>query len=268
VLGAGEELGGRRPLHDRAQVHHRDLVAQVSHDAEVVGDEDHRQAERHAEVEQELEDLRLDRDVQGGQGLVRDEQLGLHRQRAGDADPLALSPGELAGVLVGIRRAEAHLHQELVHAPAPCRRRPDAVNVEHLPEHRAYPLAGIQRRIRILKHDLHPLPVWRELGLGEPHEVDAVEQHRPAIGRVKAQQTAAQRALAASRLSHQAERLPPRKHERHAIDGANVLRRSAQGDIQQGVGQREVLDEVPHVQERRRAPGLPRWRSHPHTCPR
>ncbi len=56
----------------------------VLDDGEVVGDEQHRQAEAVLQVGQQVDDLRLDRDVERRHGLVGDDELGLHRQRPGD----------------------------------------------------------------------------------------------------------------------------------------------------------------------------------------
>ena len=60
------------------------------------------------------DDLRLDRHVERGDRLVGDDQLRVHRQRAGDADTLALASGELVRVAVVMffgkpdRREQAH----------------------------------------------------------------------------------------------------------------------------------------------------------------
>ena len=70
------QLVGGRQLDDLPEVHHRDAVAHVTHDAEVMGDEDDRQPEVALKVAQQVDDLRLDRDVQRGDGLVGDDQLG------------------------------------------------------------------------------------------------------------------------------------------------------------------------------------------------
>ena len=52
-----------------------------------------------AQLVEELEDLGLDRHVEGGRRLVGDEQLGLAGERHGDHDPLAHAARELVGVL-------------------------------------------------------------------------------------------------------------------------------------------------------------------------
>jgi len=77
-------------LADLPQEHHADPVGDVLHDAEVVGDEQVCQAQLFLEVGQQVEDLRLDRDVQGGDGLVAHDESGVEREGAGDSDPLPL----------------------------------------------------------------------------------------------------------------------------------------------------------------------------------
>ena len=68
------ELLGRRELDDLAEVHHRDAVGDVAHDAEVVRDEDVGQRELVLQVVEQVHDLRLDRDVERRDGLVGDDQ--------------------------------------------------------------------------------------------------------------------------------------------------------------------------------------------------
>ena len=113
------ELVGVGQLDDLAEVHHRDAVAHVAHDREVVGDEDQRQAEVALEVAQQVEDLRLDRHVERGDRLVGDDQLRLERERARDADALALAAGELVRVAVVVLGVEPdRVHQLLDRALA------------------------------------------------------------------------------------------------------------------------------------------------------
>ena len=67
----------------------------MPHDVQVVRDEDVGQPELVLEVLEQVEDLRLDGHVERGHRLVADDQLRIHGQRPGDADPLALPAGEL-----------------------------------------------------------------------------------------------------------------------------------------------------------------------------
>ena len=89
------ELRVLRELDDAAEVHDGDPVADVAHHGEVVGDEQVGEAELPLQLLQEVDDLRADGDVEGADGLVADDEVGLHRQRPGDADALALAAAEL-----------------------------------------------------------------------------------------------------------------------------------------------------------------------------
>ena len=71
-------------------------------DAEVVRDEHVRQLELVLQVVEQVDDLRLDRDVERRDRLVGDDQLRVQRERAGDADPLALAARELVRVAVDV----------------------------------------------------------------------------------------------------------------------------------------------------------------------
>ena len=64
VLRLGVEVVPRSDLHGVTEVHDHDAVGDVAHDVQVVGDEDVRQPERALEVLEQVEDLRLDRDVE------------------------------------------------------------------------------------------------------------------------------------------------------------------------------------------------------------
>ena len=82
-----------------------------------------RQAELPLQVLQQVDDLRLDRDVERGDRLVADDQVGLGGQSAGDADALALAAGELVRPAVdGVARQPHLVHQRAQRAPRVRRR--------------------------------------------------------------------------------------------------------------------------------------------------
>ena len=95
MVRAREHLVGRRLFDDAAEIHDRDAVGEVLDDAEIMADEQVGEVELVAQVHEQVEDLRLDRHVERRDGFVADQNLGLHRERAGDADALALAAGEL-----------------------------------------------------------------------------------------------------------------------------------------------------------------------------
>jgi hypothetical protein len=108
VSAFGQDLRRRPGLHDLAPVHHRDAVGHAGDHGEVVGDEEQRHVLLRHEVLQEIEDLRLRGDVEGGRGLVRDQEARVQRDGGGDADALTLAAGELVRVGVEADMFEAH----------------------------------------------------------------------------------------------------------------------------------------------------------------
>ena len=68
------------------------------YDAEVVTDEEVRQVELLAEFLHQVEYLRLDGDVEGGDRFVRDHQSWVHNECASNADSLPLPPAKRMGV--------------------------------------------------------------------------------------------------------------------------------------------------------------------------
>ena len=99
----------------RPGAHHRDAVGDVIDHREVVRDEQIGEPELFLQINQQVEDLRLDRNVERRDRLVADQQIGPQRQGAGDADALALSAGEAVRITVddGARRDRRA-------SPAPC----------------------------------------------------------------------------------------------------------------------------------------------------
>ena len=78
-------------LHHRAEVEDGESVAEVLGDREVVDDEEVGEPEPFLQAAQEVQHLCLDRDVERGDGLVQEDQLGAENERAGDGDPLTLT---------------------------------------------------------------------------------------------------------------------------------------------------------------------------------
>ena len=95
-----EQLLAVPDFHHVPEIHHRDPITDVADDREVVGDEQVREPELVLKVLQEVQDLRLDGDVERAHGLVEHHELGFEGERARDPDALALSARELMGVAV------------------------------------------------------------------------------------------------------------------------------------------------------------------------
>src|SRR5262249_58774202 len=91
-------------LDDAPEIHDGDPFTKLPDDAEVVRDEKETQSTRLFEARQHREDLRLDGDVERGNGFVGDNQLRLEHQGARDGNALALTAGEFVGEFVeGLR---------------------------------------------------------------------------------------------------------------------------------------------------------------------
>src|SRR5690242_16696335 len=74
-LGVGmpracEDLTLRRHLDNLAQIHHRNAVSDVLDDRQIMTDEEQREAELPLQILQQVDDLRLDRDVERGDRFV------------------------------------------------------------------------------------------------------------------------------------------------------------------------------------------------------
>src|SRR6185503_7635607 len=96
-----------------AQVHHGDAIADVLDDGQVVGDEQVREVHAALQVAQQVDDLRLDGDVEGRHRLVGDDEPRVHGQGAGDTDALSLAAGELVGIAARVAGRQSHQREQL-----------------------------------------------------------------------------------------------------------------------------------------------------------
>src|SRR4051794_13702896 len=218
----GVELLRRRRLDDPPEVHHRDPVADVAHDGQVVGDEQVGEPEPALQPLEQVDDLRLDGDVQGGDGLVRDDQVGIERERPRDPDALPLAAGELVRVADPVVGVEADGREQLAPPLAPLLLRPDAVDLQRFADDPARRHPRVERRVRVLEDHLEPAPELAQLAALDVRDVLAVERDRAAGRLVEAHDRAARRALAAARLAHEPQRLALAEREGDAVDRAHV----------------------------------------------
>ena len=221
-----EDLERGPHLHDLPRVHDGHAVGVGGHDAEVVSDQDDRDAGGGLHLLEQVQVLGLNGHVERGRRLVGDEQLGRARERDGARHALAHPPAELVRVLpearVGGRDAQAPQRPE--HPLAQRRAAQALVEPHHLPHLDADGERGVQRRHRVLEHhgDLlaaHPAHLGRAL----VEEVLSLEQDATAddaprrLGHEPYQRQAGDR-LARARLSHEGERLPGVEGEAHPVD--------------------------------------------------
>ena len=111
-LGAGD-------LHDPADIHHGDAVADVLHHAQIVRDEQVGKAQPILQIEHQVEYLRLHRYIERGYRLVGDNQTRIERERTRNADALALPTAECMGKAVALSSRQLHHVEQFGHALAP-----------------------------------------------------------------------------------------------------------------------------------------------------
>ena len=159
VARALEQILGARLLDLSPGIHHHHPVGILGDHAHVVGDQDDRGAERLLQFAHQVEDLGLDRHVERGGRLVRDQQLGVARHRHRDHHALAHAAREL--VRIGVRAALRLGNM-------------DAAQHLHCPVHRIAPRQSLVQRDR-----LADLAAHRQQRVERGHRL--LEDHRDVV---------------------------------------------------------------------------------------
>ena len=121
------------------------------------------------EIDEEVDDLRLDRHVERRDGFVGEDDSGLDGQCSRQADALALAAGELVRVAVGGFGRKSDEAEQLVHprgdvvAADRAAARPAGVH-QRLGDQPAHAESRIEARVRVLEDELDAPPVLHELG--------------------------------------------------------------------------------------------------------
>ncbi|MCG3773866.1 MAG: hypothetical protein JW395_0682 [Nitrospira sp.] len=142
---------------DVTQVHHDDAVADVPDHGQVMGDKQVGQLESLLKLFEQVDDLRLNRNVQRGDGLVADNEGRVGRQRSGNADALPLAAGELMRVAAGKVGMQPHDGKQLINPVLVFLTLGQTVNLQGLANNAAAGHAGVQGTVWVLEDDLNPL---------------------------------------------------------------------------------------------------------------
>src|SRR5690606_1157810 len=215
--GMVEEVGGRAELDDPTAVDHGDPVAHPRDDREIVAHEEPGDAERPAELAEKLEDARLDRDVEGGDGLIEDEEVGLEDDGAGDRHSLTFSARELVRKAVPERRIEPTADEGIPHERAPLLAIAALVDREPLLDGGADGLARIERAPGILEDELEARAEGAKLSLGNAREIDAIEDDAAGRRLLEPRREPREGRLARAALADEADSLAGRDLERDAV---------------------------------------------------
>src|SRR6266567_2820653 len=248
VQRIAEQLPGRCDLDDPAEIHHGDPMADVLDHGEIVRDKEIRQAELALQIGEQVDDLRLHRDIERRDGLVAHDQLRSRRQSPRDAEALPLPAREFVRVLGHLIGSKADFLEEGAHALVDLRRGALLEIANRFGDDIRRAHAGVERRIGILEHSLH-FATKRSHGPGR-ELIDAIASPRNRPGRRldEPQHGLAQRGLAAPALSDQPKRLALFDREAHLVDGVNL----GLGPAEDAAANRVMLGQGAHLEERRR----------------
>jgi hypothetical protein len=222
--GVVHDLVDRAVLDDLAGVHDGDVVAVLRDDAQVVSDQQQRTARLPHQVLEQVEDLRLDRDVEGRGRLVGDDHVRLTGQHHRDHHALTHATGQLVHVRPQhpLRAGDAHALEQLECAVARLATTQAQVaphSLGHLLLDRQH---GVQCRHRLLEDHRQVAPV-DPVALRGRHgdQVDPVElcpARNPTARRVDAHQRDCGHALPAAGLTHEPPDLAALESERDPTD--------------------------------------------------
>ena len=152
-----------RNFYNLAQIHNRDLIADVLHDAQVVGDKEVGQIHLFLQILEQVEHLGADRNVQRRNRLVADDHFGVVDQGPGDNDSLALAAGKFVRIFVQVFFTQADNIQHL-DDPLAAFRLGDVVREVQRRLHRLHDgLSWIERCKRVLEDQLHLSAVLHHL---------------------------------------------------------------------------------------------------------
>ncbi|VTR68114.1 hypothetical protein DESC_690051 [Desulfosarcina cetonica] len=207
MAGAPENIIRMTQFNGLAQEHHADPVGDVAHHPEIVGDEQVGQLQAFLQILEQIEDLGLDGNIQGGDGLVANHEGGVRGQGPGDADALALPAAELVRVVPPGFPAQAHEVQEFRNAPIDHRPVAVAVGQEGFGENAAHAQPRIKGGVGILEDDLHLFAQLAQGTLIQGMDIASAKVHRAAAFLFQAQKQPPQGGLAAARFPHQGKDL-------------------------------------------------------------
>src|SRR5882672_499086 len=223
-----ENLAHRTGFDDAPCVHHGHAIGCLCDDPEVVRDEQQREVERRLHVAQQVEDFRLNRDVERGGRLVGNHERRLAGERHRDQHALPHAARQLVRIVsdsgFGIRNSNGS--QELDRFVSGFAARGAAVDQQRLRNLRADAEDRIERRHRFLKDQGDLGAADRlHLALAERHEIASLEPQAAARDSTRRlhQPHDRQRGhrLAAARLADEAERLARADLEAHIVDGGH-----------------------------------------------
>ena len=261
MVGLAVERLPVRNLNHLTQIHNGNAIGDVLYDGQVVGDKQICGTELVLQFLEQVQNLGLNGHIQSGNRLVADNQLGLQRKCAGNADTLALAARELVRIAVDVLGVQTDDVQQLADTLDTLFLGAHAMNGHGLRDNLADGHTRIQRSIGVLEDELHLATHILDLVLAHLGNVFALEEHFACRRLGQAHDGAARGGLTATRLADQAKGLARINLERNVIHSRDDTLGEALGEHAGLSGKllREVLD----LQQRSTLVGICHYASPP-----
>ena len=240
---------------DLSEIHDQHAVGDILHHIQIMGDEDIRESQLPLQIQEQVENLRLDRFVERGNRFIEDQQPGLQGQGTGDIHPLALSAGKLMRVAADeLSRIQSHLAQNVVGARArPVRR--GAVDLGTEGDGVLDRKPGIERGIGILEHHLHLPAQLPEIQAVAAADGLPVEGNSAGVGADQMHQESRGGRLAAARLADDSQHLARTDRKTDVVDRLNLRHGTVQDAAVDGKIFTQTVDHQKITQRRGRGLG-------------
>ncbi len=198
VLRLPGDLAGGSRFNDFSAIHYRDAGGEIANHGHGVRDEQIGQSELALQLSQQIDDLRSDAYVEGGDGLVGDDEFWAQGEGAGDSDALPLPSTEFMGEPGQDGLVEADRAKQLSDPGAASGQSHLFVNDERLANDALHIHSGVERPEGILEDNLHVAAQAAHLTVGGSQEVVAVETDGAGTGFDQSQHETAQGAFSRS----------------------------------------------------------------------
>ena len=196
VAGCLEKGCRRSNLDEAPTIEDTHALGELPNDSEVVRYENVSQPEPAAQLREKMQHTRLHGDVKRRGRFIQDQHVGFGRKRARERGTLALASRQDVGVAVDRIRRQPDQIEQFGDAIARSATRGQSMHGERQADALADGAARVERRQRVLLHDLEPPP----LRAGQRRtQLASVEKDAAPIGRLHAEDDTAERRLSRAR---------------------------------------------------------------------
>ncbi len=246
--GAGKEHLRVCRFHQLTLGHHGHPVGVLSHNAQVVGDQQQRHPHAFLQPTNELEHLLLHRHIQGRGRLVGNQQLRLIGQRHGNHHPLPLPSGELmrVGVQPLLRMGNLHLFKQLNHTTTGLHPAESLMQEQHFAQLFFDRVQRVEAGHRLLKDHADVVSSnLTDAPFGGMQQVLSLKEDASRRvmrrGREQLENGVGSDRFPGAAFPHQRQRLARSERQRHPLNRPDLLFPLTEGhgqvfDLQQGLG--------------------------------